>query len=312
VWWEIAEHAARETVLAPEVAGDAGWRQLVAEVEGGGGSGGSGGGGDAAAAAALAATGDDGPPSPVASGARRVVAVVAVSMRWEVGTHMRYAHICIHTYTHAAHALHARRTHTHTRTRARALPYGHGTRAACAPHQRAACIHQARAKRQAQRLMQLSQGGGNQRREASHEGGGAAPGELGEIGGELGSLERESYRAEVQRELKAKAREAAHAQEQLAVLTRQLAERDDGIAPPAPARGEWAGRSEGELEQALEGASAALSAAQHEADRQEAAAAELERQRDELDAELGARQREYEEMEARLRELQAAAMQGQL
>ena len=151
-----------------------------------------------------------------------------------------------------------------------------------------------------------------QRREASHEGGGAAPGELGEIGGELGSLERESYRAEVQRELKAKAREAAHAQEQLAVLKRQLAGRDDGIAPPAPARGEWAGRSEGELEQALEGASAALSAAQHEADRQEAAAAELERQRDELDAELGARQREYEEMEARLRELQAAAMQGQL
>ena len=83
-------------------------------------------------------------------------------------------------------------------------------------------------------------------------------------------------------------------------------------APPTPARGEWAGRSEGELEQALEGASAALSAAQEEADRQEAAAAELERQREELDVELGARQREYEEMEARLRELQAAAMQGQL
>ena len=95
-------------------------------------------------------------------------------------------------------------------------------------------------------------------------------------------------------------------------LQRQLAARDAGAAPPTPARGEWAGRSEGELEQALEGASAALSAAQEEADRQEAAAAELERQREELDVELGARQREYEEMEARLRELQAAAMQGQL
>ena len=100
--------------------------------------------------------------------------------------------------------------------------------------------------------------------------------------------------------------------EQVAVLQRQLAARDAGAAPPTPARGEWAGRSEGELEQALEGASAALSAAQEEADRQEAAAAELERQREELDVELGARQREYEEMEARLRELQAAAMQGQL
>ena len=155
--------------------------------------------------------------------------------------------------------------------------------------------------------MQLSQGGANQRREAAHEGGGAAPSSPGEIG----SLERESHRAEVQRELKAKAREEARAQEQLALLQRQLTGRD-AATPVAPARGEWAGRSEGELEQALEGASAALSAAQHEADRQEAAAAELERQREELDAELGARQREYEEMEARLRELQAAAMQGQL
>ena len=168
----------------------------------------------------------------------------------------------------------------------------------------AACIRQARAKRHAQRLMQLSRGGANQRREEAHEGGGAL--------GALEALERESYRAEVQRELKAKAREAARAQEQVAALQRQLAARDAGAAPPTPARGEWAGRSEGALEQALEGASAALSAAQEEADRQEAAAAELERQREELDTELGARQREYEEMEARLRELQAAAMQGQL
>ena len=114
VWREIAEHAARETVLAPEVAGDAGWRQLVAEVEDGGGGGG-GGGGDAAAAAAaaLAATGDDGPPSPVASGARRVVAVVAVSMRWEVGTH-------IDTYAHT-HTLHMNTAHTHDVWAARAL-----------------------------------------------------------------------------------------------------------------------------------------------------------------------------------------------
>ena len=156
--------------------------------------------------------------------------------------------------------------------------------------------------------MQLSQGGANQRREAAHEGGGAAPSSPGEIG----SLERESHRAEVQRDLKAKGREAARALEQVAVLQRQLAGRDDAAPPVVAARGEWAGRSEGELEQALEGASAALSAAQHEADRQEAAAAELERQREELETELGARQREYEEMEARLRELQAAAMQGQL
>ena len=154
--------------------------------------------------------------------------------------------------------------------------------------------------------MHLSQGSANQRREAAHEGR-APPGETDEVG-EIRSRER--HRGEVQRELKAKAREAARAQEQVVALQRQLAGRD--AAPPVAARGEWAGRSEGDLEQALEGASAALSAAQCEAERQEAAAAELERQRGELDAELAARHHEYEEMEARLRELQDAAMQGQL
>ena len=221
----------------------------------------------------------------------------------------------IHTYAHMYPAAHTRRTSARTRAHIHRHAHMHthislGTThalhapRATVPLHCAPCIRQARAKRHAQRLMQLSQGGANERREAPREGDGA--------GGALEALERESYRAEVQRELKAKAREAARAQEQVAVLQRQLAARDAGAAPPTPARGEWAGRSEGELEQALEGASAALSAAQEEADRQEAAAAELERQREELDVELGARQREYEEMEARLRELQAAAMQGQL
>ena len=217
---------------------------------------------------------------------------------------------CTRPHTHAAHARARARAHIHRHAHMHthiSLGTTHPLHAprATVPLHCAPCIRQARAKRHAQRLMQLSQGGANERREAPREGGGAA-------GGALEALERESYRAEVQRELKAKAREAARAQEQVAVLQRQLAARDAGAAPPTPARGEWAGRSEGELEQALEGASAALSAAQEEADRQEAAAAELERQREELDVELGARQREYEEMEARLRELQTAAMQGQL
>ena len=138
VWREIAEHAARETVLPPEVAEDAGWRQLVAEVEEEAAAGGGGGGGDAAA---LAATGDNGSPSPVASGARRVVAVVAVSMRWEVGGD---AHTCMGAHvpgrTHTPHtrARTRARAHTQTRTHTHAYLAGHDTRAARAPRHCAA------------------------------------------------------------------------------------------------------------------------------------------------------------------------------
>ena len=52
--------------------------------------------------------------------------------------------------------------------------------------------------------------------------------------------------------------------------------------------------------------------AQLEADRQEEQAIELERQREELEAEIAARRQEYEEMDARFKQLQAAALQGEL